>query len=217
MKKILSAVLLGTLVLSAFPANAQNLFFDFIEAGKKIVQKTTRQIELNKRALQSIPEKAKTSVRFRQMERLDNDGRATLSTQHCAAIFMDYNEANGLGNVTVGMKASCVEEQIKSSFVFVDARYRGWMEFGVYLTKFGYDPRYNDEVEDFMFLTEVNARGGAYPEWKLVKTAVGNLYIYHMPVQSSSANFQKAFRQLFPNKKSFITLEKAARALAVMK
>ena len=51
MKKILSAVLLGTLVLSEYPANAQNLFFNFIEAGKKIVQKTIRQVELNQKAL----------------------------------------------------------------------------------------------------------------------------------------------------------------------
>lgn len=217
MKKFLSVVLLGVMVLSAFPVHAKGNLTGMVQAGAKAVQNARRQTELNKKALQSIPEKAKTYVRFRMMETWDDDGMATFSDDRCPAIFMDYNEANGLGNVTVGMKESCVKEIIEQSFFFTAPSHRGWMEFGVYMLQFGYDPRIHDDIEDFMFLSEVNAIGNAYPELIFKQTAVGNLFIYHMPVQSSSASFQRAFKQMFPTQKSFITLEKAARALNAMR
>lgn len=208
MKKILSLALLGILLFAGFPAAAQHA-----PKGVKSAQVTRRvqqqkrqqQLAANKQVLKSIPRNAKIRVWFTIPLVETPVYYATTIRVFCPALILDYKEANGLGNATIAIQKKCADKADDKAWSYED--FAGVLEFNVNLTT----P--TDHPDDFY----IYDFGRFDEDLELLTTNKGSMYIYHLSVPSSNKEGQDALRELFPNKKSFITAEKAAQALSVMK
>lgn len=224
MKKLLSFILLGMVAFTAFPAAAQNapqksalsnLIDKATHTIKSSVADAAHRLAANKRALQSLPAEAKTIVKFRIIKGFMVDGERVYLTLKCPALFLDYKEADGLGNATVAMQPKCVANAIEKSFSTEEEAYRGVMLLDVYAPEFENAPELGNDLE-YVFGDELTAQNKRYPKLKLVTNEQGSMYIYHLALSSDYKAEQKVFKKLFPDQKSFITAEKAVRALSVM-
>lgn len=224
MKKILSAVLLGTFVLASFPAHAQNGLVGLAELGRQVVKTAAQEAQKNQRALRSIPQNASTRMTFSWSEPATQINRGgdvlaegrEYTENSCSAILCSYEEENGLGTVYVAVNAACVKEAIKGN--------RGSVMLNVFLGQFGFEPdpspairgdalSYETEILRHTFKNILHYRKVTDPE-NSNKTIGAPIYFLYMPITSGQQQLKNGLKALFPNRRSFITAERAARALA---
>lgn len=222
MKNFLSAVLLALLAAGLFPAGAQAqgaLKRPVTKATQKAQNDAQRQKQLNQRAWNSIPGEAKTHITFSWREPAKwngGEGTAYLSNV-CTAILCNYEEKNGLGTAHVAINAECVRAGMKGN--------HGYVEANLYLGAFGFEPDPSPGIrgdglsyETELLRSNVNKilHFRKVTDAKDSKKVLGSpMYILYLPVTSGQKQLQSGLRALFPNKKSFVTAERAARALTV--
>lgn len=159
-----------------------------------------------KKAYAAIPEKAKTKAEIKWYEyyRGPYGKEGTMWGKYtCSVILLDYNEKDGLGTVNAAFKNDCFK-------LAQEEATQKWFTFSIFLNKF------NGEYQEESFIYEYDSsvETADLKPFKRVKINGDDYYQFYMPVRTPA--LQEGLRKLFPNKKSFITAEKAALALKKM-
>lgn len=158
------------------------------------------------KAYAAIPEKAKTKAEIKWHEfytsQYGEEG-SLWGKYTCSVILLDYNEKNGFGTVNAAFKNDCFKLAKEKSE-------HHWFTFSIFLYKF------NSEYQEESFIYEYDSSVDTnnLKPFSRVKINGEEYYQFYMPVRTPA--LQEGLRKLFPNKKSFITAEKAALALQKM-
>lgn len=158
------------------------------------------------KAYAAIPEKAKTKAEIKWHEfytsQYGEEG-SLWGKYTCSVILLDYNEKNGFGTVNAAFKNDCFKLAKEKSE-------QHWFTFSIFLYKF------NSEYQEESFIYEYDSSVDTnnLKPFSRVKINGEEYYQFYMPVRTPA--LQEGLRKLFPNKKSFITAEKAALALKKM-
>lgn len=158
------------------------------------------------KAYAAIPEKAKTKAEIKWHEfytsQYGEEG-SLWGKYTCSVILLDYNEKNGFGTVNAAFKNDCFKLAKEKSE-------HHWFTFSIFLYKF------NNEYQEKSFIYEYDSSVDTnnLKPFSRVKINGEEYYQFYMPVRTPA--LQAGLRKLFPDKKNFITAEKAALALKKM-